>query len=92
MDNNSRITGLLKRQYLIFKVNFNRQDESSVSRLFNFIWWILAHCKRKKETFSLSNKRQIGVVYCEYNHGVVVVRCNTMLATPLVVIQLECIL
>lgn len=29
--------------YLIFEVNFNRQDEACVSRLLHFVRWVLAH-------------------------------------------------
>lgn len=44
--------------YLIFEVNFNRQDEACVSRLLHFVWRILAHwneeyiCNLREATFS----------------------------------------
>lgn len=34
--------------YLVFEVNFNRQDEACVSRLLHFVWWILAHWKQRE--------------------------------------------
>lgn len=60
----------VKITYLVFKINLNWQNETSIPRFFYFVRWIFAHCNIKKENRKDENRFFLKLLFFLLKKGI----------------------